>query len=138
MLQVPNIVWYDLQPDGRALDGETGAAVRHIGVGFRDFADTAAVIQGLDLVVTVDSAVAHLAGAMGKPVWLLLPFAPDWRWMLHRRDSPWYPSMRLFRQPAPGGWDVVVDAVVRALRRLARPSHRQRKRAALEPVGVCG
>jgi tetratricopeptide (TPR) repeat protein len=71
-----------------------------------DFADTAALIANLDLVITVDSAVAHLAGEMGKPVWVLLPFAPDWRWLLDREDSPWYPTMRLFRQPTRGDWNM--------------------------------
>jgi Flp pilus assembly protein TadD len=80
-----------------------------------DFADTAAVIAGLDLVIAVDSAVAHLAGAMGKPVWILLPFAPDWRWMLGRADSPWYPSARLFRQERPGDWSGVLSRVGEAL-----------------------
>jgi hypothetical protein len=65
-----------------------------------DFADTAALIEQLDLVISVDTAVAHLAGALAKPVWLLLPYAPDWRWLLDRDDSPWYPTMRLFRQLA--------------------------------------
>jgi Tfp pilus assembly protein PilF len=138
LLEVSDVVWYDLQPDGRALEGGDGADVRHIGVGLRDFADTAAVIKGLDLVITVDSTVAHLAGAMGKPVWLLLPFAPDWRWMLHRADSPWYPSMRLFRQPAPNVWDAVLDAVVRELHSFDRPSHHPGKRPVLQAIGACG
>ena len=69
-----------------------------------DLVDTAALIENLDLVIAVDTAVAHLAGALGKPVWLLVPFAPDWRWQLDRRDSPWYPTMRLFRQRARGDW----------------------------------
>ncbi|MBI3570748.1 MAG: glycosyltransferase family protein [Gammaproteobacteria bacterium] len=81
-----------------------------------DFADTAAVIACLDLVITVDTAVAHLAGALARPAWLLLPFAPDWRWMLAREDSPWYPSLRLFRQSQAGGWDSVLTAVINALR----------------------
>ncbi|MCA8929717.1 MAG: tetratricopeptide repeat protein [Alphaproteobacteria bacterium] len=76
-----------------------------------DFADTAALIACLDLVVTVDTSVAHLAGALGKPVWILLPFAPDYRWLLKRSDSPWYPTARLYRQPAPGDWDRVIAAV---------------------------
>jgi tetratricopeptide (TPR) repeat protein len=80
-----------------------------------DFADTAALISKLDLVICVDTAVAHLAGTMGKPVWLLLPFAPDWRWMLKREDSPWYPSMRLFRQPRWGDWQSVISTVAAAI-----------------------
>lgn len=81
----------------------------------REFADTAALIACLDLVITIDSAVAHLAGAMGKAVWVMLPFVSDWRWMLERSDSPWYPTMRLFRQPAAGDWGSVVAKVVQAL-----------------------
>ncbi len=73
-----------------------------------DFADTAALISALDLVITVDTSVAHLAGALGKPVWVMLPFSPDFRWLLRREDSPWYPSMRLFRQRRPGDWEDVV------------------------------
>ena len=80
-----------------------------------DFADTAAFIANLDLIVTVDTSVAHLAGAMGRPVWTLLPFAPDWRWLLEREDSPWYPTMRLFRQPAVGDWDSVIQRVAKEL-----------------------
>jgi tetratricopeptide (TPR) repeat protein len=81
----------------------------------RDFADTAALMQQLDLVLTVDTAVAHLAGALAKPTWLLLPFAPDWRWLLDREDSPWYPTMRIFRQKRPGDWQEVIERVRREL-----------------------
>lgn len=80
-----------------------------------DFAETAALLAQLDLVICVDTSVAHLAGAMGKPVWLLLPYAPDWRWMLERQDSPWYPTMRLFRQQRAGDWDEVLQRVQAAL-----------------------
>lgn len=86
----------------------------------RDFADTAALIQNLDLVISIDTAVAHLAGALGKPVWTLLPFVPDWRWLLDREDSPWYPTMRLFRQPSPGDWHSVISRVGEELRRRMR------------------
>ena len=81
-----------------------------------DFADTAALISALDLVVTVDTSVAHLAGALGKPVWMMLPFSPDFRWLLRREDSPWYPSMRLFRQQKPGDWDNVIARINQALK----------------------
>lgn len=81
-----------------------------------DMADTAALIERLDLVIGVDTAVVHLAGALGKPVWTLLPFSPDWRWGLEREDCPWYPTMRLFRQPRPGDWESVVERVGAALR----------------------
>jgi tetratricopeptide (TPR) repeat protein len=83
-----------------------------------DFADTAALIAELDLVVTVDTSVAHVAGALGKPVWILIASAPDWRWLRNRADSPWYPTARLFRQPTLGDWRSVVDNVRSALREL--------------------
>ena len=82
-----------------------------------DFASTAALIEQLDLVITIDTAVAHLAGALGKPTWLLLSAAPDWRWMLGRDDSPWYPSMRLFRQAKLGDWS---EPLARLREELAR------------------
>jgi hypothetical protein len=82
-----------------------------------DLADTAALIANLDLVITVDTAVAHLAGAMGRPVWLILQHVPDWRWLMDRRDSPWYPTMRLFRQPSRGDW---AGAIVEVKRELAQ------------------
>jgi hypothetical protein len=85
------------------------------------FLDTAALMQGLDLVVTIDSALAHLAGALGAPVWVALSFVADWRWLLDREDSPWYPTMRLFRQRRPGDWDDVFARLAAALaERLAR------------------
>jgi hypothetical protein len=81
-----------------------------------DFAETAALIETLDLVISVDTSVAHLAGALGKPCWVLLPAEkPDWRWMTGRTDSPWYPSIRLYRQATPGDWRPVLDAVRRDL-----------------------
>ncbi|WP_136419776.1 tetratricopeptide repeat protein [Herbaspirillum sp. ST 5-3] len=85
--------------------------VLFVGDDIDDFADTAALIELMDLVITVDTSVAHLAGGMGKPVWILLPYNPDWRWLLDRSDSPWYPTARLFRQPRPGDWDSVLAAL---------------------------
>jgi len=81
----------------------------------RDFADTAAAMAALDLVITVDTSTAHLAGALGRPVWTLLSLPSDWRWFVGRADSPWYPTMRLFRQASPGAWAPVLDDVARAL-----------------------
>jgi hypothetical protein len=106
--EVPEHDRADLAATGRILD---------LGTAFADFADTAAVIAQLDLVIVVDTAVAHLAAAMGKPTWILLPFAADWRWLLDRDDSPWYPSARLFRQASPGDWGGVVGQVLAALAR---------------------
>ena len=80
-----------------------------------DFADTAALIANLDLVISVDTAVAHLAGALAKPVWVLIPFSSDFRWLRERTDSPWYPTMRLFRQTTAGDWTGVIGRVVEAL-----------------------
>jgi tetratricopeptide (TPR) repeat protein len=96
------------------------------------FDDTAAIVANLDLIISVDTAVAHLAGAMGKPVWVLLPYACDWRWFLDREDSPWYPTMRLFRQKTPGDWEPVVSAIARHLHVLV---NRQNVRENLPPAG---
>ena len=84
------------------------------------FMDTAAVMKHLDLVVTVDTAVGHCAGALGVPVWVTMPFCPDWRWLAGRDDSPWYPTMRLFRQKRWGDWDEVFQRIVQALRKLRK------------------
>jgi tetratricopeptide (TPR) repeat protein len=87
----------------------------HFGDELKDYSDTAALISNLDLVVAVDTSVAHLAGALAKPVWILLPFMPDWRWLLDREDSPWYPTARLFRQVGTRAWDGVIARVRAAL-----------------------
>jgi hypothetical protein len=106
-----------LQKDLTLDDAQRLAGWQAIDAGPRlgDFAATAAALTALDLVVTVDTAVAHLAGALGRPAWVLLPHAPDWRWLLGRADSPWYPTLRLFRQPRPGDWARVVRQVADAL-----------------------
>jgi tetratricopeptide (TPR) repeat protein len=98
--------------------------IRHFGDQLHDFADTAALIEALDLVISADTAVAHLAGALGKEVWILLPFSPDWRWLLERDDSPWYPTARLFRQRAEGDWDGVIQRVASQLKERGRSSRR--------------
>ena len=106
------------RPDDAAVLGARGG-ILHLGDALKDFSDTAAVVSALDLVISVDTSVAHLAGALGKPVWVLVPFAPDFRWLLAREDSPWYPTMRLFRQPRLGDWDSVLERVRDELRALA-------------------
>ena len=111
--------WFSLQV-GASADGLPADRVTDLAPRLTDFDETAAAVTALDLVITVDTAVAHLAGALGRPVWLLLPFSPDFRWLLGRDDSPWYPTMRLFRQPAPGDWQSVVAAVRAALPSLSR------------------
>ncbi len=114
LVQVPGVSFYSLQK------GEAGGQVKKLPQGMNwmdfsrelhDFAETGALIQNLDLIISVDTAVAHLAGALGKPAWILLPFSPDWRWLLDREDTPWYPTMRLFRQPAFKDWASVIQEV---------------------------
>jgi Flp pilus assembly protein TadD len=108
--------WIAVQKEVSDADRVLLDACRWFGAELTDFAETAALIATLDLVITVDTSVAHLAASMGKPVWLLLAFVLDWRWLREREDTPWYPSMRLFRQPVPGAWDAVVEALQTALR----------------------
>ncbi|MGC1576612.1 MAG: glycosyltransferase family 9 protein, partial [Beijerinckiaceae bacterium] len=94
------------------------APLLNLGAEIDDFLDTMSIIDLIDVVVTVDTAIAHLAAAMGKPAWILLPLAPDWRWLLERADSPWYPSARLFRQRSAGDWSGVMRDVAKALSEL--------------------
>jgi tetratricopeptide (TPR) repeat protein len=114
LLAVPGVQFVSLQKDVRRTDARTlreQKKVIDLGADLQDFSDTAAVISQLDMVVTVDTAVAHLAGAMGKPVWVLLPYVPDFRWLLDCSDSPWYPSARLFRKSKVSDWDEVISRV---------------------------
>jgi CTP:molybdopterin cytidylyltransferase MocA/Tfp pilus assembly protein PilF len=115
-------IFYSLKPYDPGQAGDEmprKLAWRDYGDQLTDFVDTASLILNLDLVISVDTAVAHLAGALGKPVWLLLPFTADWRWLVNRDDSPWYPTIRLFRQRRPGDWDKVLLRVTNELSRLS-------------------
>ncbi len=110
--------WYLIQPAPHGVDEDALAATPGLSdyrTQLTDFAETAALIGLLDLVITVDTSVAHLAGALGKPTWVVLTFAPDWRWLLDREDCPWYPTMRLFRQSKPGDWAGAMAVVEAAL-----------------------
>ncbi len=110
-----DVEYHSLQVEYRNGDQEmlasTGRIVDHSN-DIADYSDTAALIEHMDLVITVDTSVAHLVGALGKPVWIMLPHVPDWRWLLDREDSPWYPTARLFRQPSHGDWDSVIKSVI--------------------------
>ena len=116
--EVPGVSFFSLQKgtaSAGAINPPGVMEITNLEDELNDFAETAAAIVHLDLVISVDTAVVHLAGAMNKPVWLLLQFAPDWRWLLKRDDSPWYPSMRLFRQTKPNDWKTVFEEVKDAL-----------------------
>jgi len=121
LASIPGVAFVSLQkgpPAAQAASPPPGLALHDWTEGLEDFADTAALVAALDLVITADTSVAHLAGALGKPVWILNRFDACWRWLMGRTDSPWYPTARLFRQPTPGDWDSVIAAVATALREL--------------------
>ena len=117
LLKRPNINWYSLQKELIAGDENLLETLPIVDLKeyLVDFKATAAIIAKLDLVISIDTSVAHLAGAMGKPVWVLLPAVADWRWLLEREDSPWYPTMRLFRQSQLGDWSMVLERVNKEL-----------------------
>ena len=118
LADLPGLALYSLQKGGAAENAGReafGGRIADLAPYLRDFADTADALARLDLVISVDTAVAHLAGAMGKPVWLLLPHIPDWRWQQRGKTTAWYPSMRLFRQTEPGDWPSVIQRVYCAL-----------------------
>lgn len=124
--QIPEVTLFSLQKGPQKLDLHNINAqneivdLSHV---INDFSDTAVIIKKLDLIITVDTAVAHLAGALNHPVWILLPYVPEWRWFLKRDDSPWYPSMRLFRQTQHGNWEGVFNKVIRNLSPIVKKSN---------------
>jgi ADP-heptose:LPS heptosyltransferase len=122
VLSVPGFDFVSVQKDVKEEDARLlrGHGVSQLGQEFEDFSDTAAVVAMLDLLIAVDTSVAHLAGAMGKAVALMVPFSPDFRWLLDRTDSPWYPTMRLFRQTAIGDWDGPLERLRDELAGVAR------------------
>ena len=107
---------HSLQVGAREVEAERVSDLTPLSFSPSDFFDTAKLIASMDVVISVDSAIAHLAGALGKEVWILLPFAPDWRWMLSVEDSPWYPSATLIRQNRAGNWG---DPITKILQKLA-------------------
>jgi Tfp pilus assembly protein PilF len=114
-LTIPNIAFYSLQKEPKSAEIKEIAPLANLvdlSSKINNFADTAAVINQLDLVITVDTSVAHLAGALGKPVWVLLCYNPDWRWMTEREDSPWYPTVRVFRQNRQGDWQELIEILL--------------------------
>jgi hypothetical protein len=119
LLSLPGCSFFSLQKGAVAADlqalANQFATIHDFSAEWKDFSDTAAVIANLDLVISVDTAVAHLAGALGKPIWLLNRYDSCWRWMLERSDSPWYSTLRQFRQPRAGDWTSVINAVATAL-----------------------
>ena len=110
LLKIPEVSWFGFQIEGQGSIPGINPLALHLST----FSDTAFTLSKMDLVITVDTSLAHLAGALGIPVWLLVTHAPDYRWLLDRQDSPWYPSVRIFRQPRPGDWKTVISDVVKA------------------------
>jgi len=126
---LPGVQLYSLQkgPPAAQLKGQAAARVIDLAPFLDDFADTVVAVSLLDLVIMTDSAVAHLAGALGKPVWVLVGYVPYWLWLTDRSDSPWYPSMRLFRQRSWADWDAPFDQAMSFLicaARSARPTNK--------------
>ncbi|MBI5753351.1 MAG: tetratricopeptide repeat protein [Hydrogenophilales bacterium] len=124
LLEIPGCRFYSLQVGKAASDmRDAGVPLIPLGEDFRDFGDTAAAMSQLDLIITVETAAAHLAGALGKPAWVLLAKVPAWRWLLDRADSPWYPTLRLFRQTQAGDWASVIAALAQALEQYVKVHH---------------
>lgn len=128
LLQVAGVTFYSLQHSVPSQDHALLVTLPNVAcVSCQDFLDTGSIIQEMDVVITVDSAVAHLAGALGRPVWTLLQHSPDWRWFLDRNDSPWYPSMRLFRQPKRNDWTHPIERAAESLDALASSNRNAKK-----------
>src|SRR5262249_7624915 len=134
LAEIAGITWFSLQlgpPRDQLTEAPAGMELIDIGKDMKDFADTAAVMSMLDLLITIDTAAAHLGGALGVRTWTLLPDAPDWRWLMRGDSTPWYPQMRLFRQEAlASSWTNTVRRLAEALRELRQENEgRVAKRA---------
>jgi len=124
LFEIHGCRFYSLQVGKAASDiRDAGLPLIPLGEDFHDFGDTAAAMSQLDLIITVETAAAHLAGALGKPTWVLLAHVPAWRWLLDRPDSPWYPTLRLFRQTQAGDWTGVISALAQALEQYVKVHH---------------
>lgn len=126
-LAMPGVSFVSIQKgpaESQAASAPEGMSLLSLSDGIRDFEDTAAILSLVDLLISVDSSPVHLAGAMGVPAWVMLPFVPDWRWLMGRTDTPWYPATRLFRQPKRGDWEGVMASMREELKqRFARGEH---------------
>ena len=128
LARVPGVRLISLQrgtADPEGMWGKAGHELVDLGGNWAGFEELAAIVSQLDLVISVDTSVAHLAGTLGTPVWIALPFAADWRWMIDQDTSRWYPSARLFRQPARGDWASVFERLTNALAELTRPGRQE-------------
>ena len=119
LLELPRIDFVSLQVDTGVGEVLAAPSLKETLGNPVDFFETARLVTTLDLVITIDSSVAHLTGALGQAVWVLLPYGPDWRWMLGRDDSPWYPDATLFRQPEPGDWSCPIREISRKITNLS-------------------
>lgn len=120
-LAIPGVSFVAIQKGPAAAQAKTppgGMFLTSLSAEINDFDDTAAILCVLDLLISVDSSPTHLAGALGRPAWVMLPFVPDWRWLMERSDTPWYPNHKLFRQSARGDWASVVEAMATSLRQM--------------------
>ena len=120
LTDIPDVQLVSLQKEPHQLNALGDRRILDMAPLLEDFADTAALMDRLDLIITVDSAPAHLGGTLGRPTWVLLPYTPYWMWLLDREDSPWYPTLRLFRQAKRGDWDGVFARIAEELRRFER------------------
>ena len=118
LLEIPGIQFFSIQVDSPASQAKD-RNITDLSMELTDFAETAAAMEALDLIITTDTSVAHLAGTLGRPTWVLLSYAPDWRWGSDGSTAPWYPTMRLFRQDQPGNWQTVIDACKTMLQNIA-------------------
>jgi Tfp pilus assembly protein PilF len=139
LTRIPGVALVALQKEIPAVDRSefpVGFGALDLSAELDDFGDTAAVIENLDLVVTIDSSAAHLAGALAKPTWVMLPWVPDWRWLMDREDTPWYPTLRLFRQPAHGDWAATIARVAQELVAVQRAGREALLRPASSASGL--